>query len=221
MNKIISELTKKYGHVGSYVLLTPNSFSVFGNETNDDMVVLGKCNYLRSELVINSEITETKDKDLKFLISKVESLTETSAYASFQLTGDAIKQIKNCINKIDATHLRIHNIENSVRVSIFDCRKYLDNSRIQRKITQSIRYYDSDNANIGSDFTVTINASSFTKLPVQDMSIRINKNGICQFEPLKDDVKFLLKDQEIVEPVTNFFSDRLGCQISFSFHPKS
>jgi hypothetical protein len=134
MNKIISELTKKYGHVGSYVLLTPKSFSVFGNETNDDMVVLGKCKYLRSELVINSEITEAKDKDLKFLISKVESLTETSAYASFQLTGDAIKQIKNCINKIDATHLRIHTIGNSVRVSIFDCRKYLDNSRIQGKL---------------------------------------------------------------------------------------
>jgi hypothetical protein len=221
MSKIITELSKKYSHIGSYVLLTPKSFTVFGNESNDDMVLTGKSKSQFSQLVINSRITNTNNKDLKFLVSKFESLTESSAYASFQLTSDALKQIKDCVNKIDATHLRIHNINNSVRVSIFNYRKFSAGNQIQRKITQGIRYYDSDNANIGSNFTATVNASSFMKLPIQDMSIRINKNGICQFEPLKDEVKYLLRDQEIVEPISTFFSDRLACQISFLFHPKS
>jgi hypothetical protein len=221
MNKSATEISKKYSHIGQHVLLTPNTFAVFGNGINDDMVLIGKCKFKSNTLINNNEVIDIDDKDLNFLESKVNSLTYSSAYASFQLTEDAMKTIKNCIKKIDATHLRIHDIENSIRVSIFDLRKFLDNSRIQRRNTQKIRYYDSDNANIGSSFTSTVNAFSFMKLPAQDTSIRINKNGICEFEPLKDDVKYLLRDQEIIEPNTVFFSDRLDCQISFSFHPKT
>lgn len=221
MNKTVTEIYRKYGHIGLHFLLTPNIFAVFGNEANDDMVLVGKCNFKSSQLIRETEVIDINIKDLNFLESKVNSLTYSSAYANFQLTEDAMKVIKNCIKKIDATHLRIHDIENSIRVSIFDLRKFLDNSRIQRKNTQKIRYYDSDNADIGSSFTATVSAFSFMKLPAQDTSIRINKNGICEFEPLKDDVKYLLRDQEIIEPNTVFFSDRLDCQISFSFHPKT
>ena len=227
MNKTISELIKKYSHIGSYLLLTPNSFVVFGNQsekgskTNDDMVLLGKCKYRHTQLVLNSKVIDHKEDDLKFLNSKVESLIESSAYASFNVSESGLKRIKKCIKDIGATHLRIHNIDNSVRISIFDYRQFLGNSRIQRKTSQKIRYYDSDNAKVEGNFTSTVYASSFLKLPIKDTIVRINKNGICQFEPIQDDLKYLMRDQDIIEPVTTFFSDRLLCQISLALLPNS
>jgi len=227
MNKTISELSKKYSHIGSYLLLTPNSFVIFGNQSeevsksNDDMVILGKCKYRHTQLVINSKVIDHKEDELKLLNSKVESLIESSAYGSFLLAENGIKKIKKCIKNIDATHLRIHNVATSVRISIFDYRQFLDKSRIQRKVSQKIRYYDSDNANVGDDFTVTINAASFLKLPIKDTIVRINTNGICQFEPIQDDLKYLMRDQDIIEPITTFFSDRLDCQISLALLPNS
>jgi hypothetical protein len=172
-------------------------------------------------LVLHSKVTDRKEDDLKILYSKVESLIKSSAYASVNVSESGIKRIKKCIKDIDATHLRIHNIDNSVRISIFDYRQFLGNSRIQRKTSQKIRYYESDNAKVEDNFTSTVYATSFLKLPVKDMIVRINKNGICQFEPVDDDLKYLMRDQDIIEPVTTFFSDRLLCQISFSLHPNS
>ncbi len=221
MNKTSKEILKKYGNVGSYVLLNKNMFAVFGNESNNDLVLVGTGKNNQVDFLIDGNSAGINQTTLLALSKSVDTLTSSSAFATFLLTSNAMGLIKETIKKLDATHLRIHNLGSLVRISIFDYRKYLPNSLIQRANTQKIKYYETDNANIGSDFTCTIFASSFLKLLNQDMNIRVGKNGICQFEPLKENIKFLLRDQEIVEPVTTFFSDRLGCQISLSLAPKS
>lgn len=221
MIKTPFEILKKYGHVGSYILVTPKSFAIFGNELNDDIVAVGIRKSGSTKLLVGSNAAEISETALLSLSRAVDTLTASSAFATFLLTSNAMGLIKETAKKLTATHLRIHNIGNSVRVSIFDYRQYLPNSLIQRKNTHKIKYYDTGNANIGKDFTCTINAISFLKLPNQDMNIRVGTNGICQFEPLNESVKYLLRDQEIIEPVTTFFSDRLACQISLSLDPKS
>lgn len=221
MNKASKEILKKYGNVGSYALLNNNKFAVFGNEANDDLVVVGTGKNNAVDFLIDGNSARINKTTLLALSKSLDSLTAASAFATFLLTSNAMGLLKETVKKLDATHMRIHNIGNFVRISIFDYRKYLPSTLIKRANTQKIKYYDTDNANIGSDFTCTIFASSFLKLPNQDMNIRIGTNGICQFEPLKENVKYLLRDQEIIEPVTTFFSDRLGCQISLSLAPKS
>lgn len=221
MKKSTSDLIKKYENIGPYALIDTNLFTFFGNEFNDDLVVSGKCKNANLEFLVDGVSAKINKTDLLSLSKSIDSLSKTSAFASFQLTSNAIGLIKETVRKIDATHLRIHNISNLVRISIFDYRKFLPKSLIQRAITQKIRYYETKNANIASDFSCTLFADSFLKLSNQDMNIRVGKNGICQFEPIKDSVKFLFRDQEIIEPVATTFSDRLGCQISLSLVPKS
>lgn len=221
MNKTSTEILQKYSNVGSFALLNKNKFALFGNESNDDLVVIGTSKHHDVDFFIDGNSARINKKTLLALSNSVDSLTASSAFATFLMTSNVIRLLKETIKKLNATHLRIHNIENLIRISIFDYRKFLPNSMIQRENTQKIKYYETDNANIGGDFTCTIFASSFNKLPNQDMNIRVGKNGICQFEPLNEKVKFLFRDQEIVEPITTFFSDRLGCQISLSLAPKS
>ena len=221
MNKTVGEISKKYGHIGSYLLMTPKSFAVFGNESSDDIVVVGTGKNANTKFLIDGRLVEINKTALLTLLQAVDTLTASSAFATVLLTSDAMGLIKETVKKLDATHLRIHNFGNLVRISIFDYRKFLPNSLIQRAITQKIKYYDTDNANIGSNFTCTLNANSFLKLPNQDMNIRVGTNSICQFEPLNENVKYLLRDQEIIEPVMTFLSARLERQISLSLAPKS
>jgi hypothetical protein len=223
MTKEVQELSSKFSNIGTHILMSKNSFALFGNENNDDLVVTGSCKYNSTKPTLftsNNAVTVT-NKDIEFLKESVNSLTQSSAYAVFQISGVGIRLIKDAISKIDATHLRIHTYEDTIRISIFDYRKFLNSSRIARSNTQKILYYDCDNSNIGSEFSTTITASSFNKLTNQDMTVRINENGVCQFEPLKDDIKYLLRDQEVFEPVSTTFSDLLGCQISLSLAPNS
>lgn len=221
MTKTTTEIRKKYGHVGPYLLMTPKSFAVFGNESNDDIAVLGNNNNANIKFLVDGNVAEINKTALLALSKTIDTLTATSAFATVLLTSNAMSLIKETVKKLDATHIRIYNIGSLVRFSIFDYRKFISNSLIQRAITQKVRYYDTDNANIGSNFTCTILTNSFLKLPNQNMNIRVGTNGICQFEPIKEDVKYLLRDQEVIEPVTTFFSDRLECQISLSLDPKS
>jgi hypothetical protein len=223
MIKQVEELSSKFSNIGTHVLMSKNSFAIFGNENNDDLVVTGSCKYnsTKPSLFTNNNAVSVTNKDIEFLKESVKSLTQSSAYAVFQVSEVGIRLIKDAITKIDATHLRIHTHEDSIRISIFDYRKFLDSSRIARSNTQKILYYDCDNVNIDSGFSTTITASSFNKLINQDMTVRINENGISQFEPLKHDIKYLFRNQDVFEPVSTTFSARLGCQISLSLAPNS
>jgi len=51
--------------------------------------------------------------------------------------------------------------------------------------------------------------------------VEVGTNGICVLTHEDSGYMYLLRDQELVQPVINFFSDRLGQEISLSFVPNS
>jgi hypothetical protein len=216
-----SKLINRYKSVGDHLLLTPKTFVIFGNIENDDLLLIGinksttsPCLYYKEE---KQKLNSDKCLDL---LNKVEMLSKSSAYAMLTLTDDTIRLIKDTIGKLNATHIRLYDYENKLRISVFDYRNYIQSARIDRKTSQKILYLDLD-SRITQSFSFTIDASSFGKLINQDYLVRIGINNICEFSPLKDEVKYLLRDQEVIEPVTTFFSDRLACRISLSLDPKS
>ena len=54
-----------------------------------------------------------------------------------------------------------------------------------------------------------------------DLDVGIGRNKICVFTDEDTGDMCLLRDQELVQPVIGFFSDRLGQEISLVFPAKS
>lgn len=213
---------QKYANLGSFVLISSTSFVVFGDEDNNDMILVGnfKTKIHDTSLFHDNVKVDVGYKECDKLLESALALTYSSANAMFLITDDEIKLIKSAINDVDATHIRIHAENNKVRISVFDYRKFIESTRINRKQSQKLLYLEMDDES-DSEFSHTINANSFNKLPVKDYLVRVGDNSICEFAPMNENVKYLFRDQQIIEPLTTFYSTKVNQSISFVFHPKS
>jgi hypothetical protein len=212
--------TNNLDKLGSAVIRVGNSFAVFGSKKTDDMVVIGKDkgSKTRPSLHISSIKQKVTDDEVVGLFNKLQSLRQTNANAIFVLTSENIKRIKNSIKLLDATHIRIWTSENRITVTVFDCRDFEFDRRISRKNSLKINYLDIETRTF-ENFTFTLNADSFSKLPSTDCNFRIGKNGVTEVSPIDGDIFYLIRDQQLVEPVTVFESQSVGKDIAFLFHP--
>ena len=139
-----SSIIKKHGNLGSYVLVSPNSFVVFGDEDNNDMILIGitKSKTNETTLFHKNIKVDVKNQECNKLLERVHALTYSSANSMFLITDDEIKLIKNAIDDVDATHIRIHAENNKVRISVFDYRKFIESTRINRKQSQKLLYLE-------------------------------------------------------------------------------
>ena len=219
---MMSNIIKKYQGIGSHLLTASNYFAVFGDvNKNDDLIVLGNLKEKVSPLLYKNKIKENYSKSMcAELLINVQKLTQSSAYTLISLSQKDVWLLKKEIVRINATHLRLHNHDGNLRISIFDIRRFNEVGRIKRKVNHNTTYMDFYQPTT-TEYSCTIFASSFIKLKDEDYRVRINTNDICQFESSNDDVKYLMRNQKIVEPMTVFHSNLLNLDICFVFHPKT
>ncbi len=212
--------TTNLDSLGSAVIRVAKSFAVFGHKKTDDMVIIGKEKGIKSKpsLHVSSITQKVTDDEVVGLFNKLQSLRQTNATAIFTLTSENIKRIKNSIKLLDATHVRVWASENRITVTVFDCRDFEFDRRIGRKNSLKINYLDIETRTF-ENFTFTFNADSFTKLPSADCNFRIGQNGVTEVSPIDGDVSYLIRDQQLIEPVTVFDSKSVGKGIAFLFHP--
>ena len=212
--------TTNLDSLGSAVIRVANSFAVFGHKKTDDMVIIGKEKGIKSKpsLHVSSITQKVTDDQVVGLFNKLQSLRQTNANAIFTLTSENIKRIKNSIKLLDATHVRVWASENRITVTAFDCRDFEFDRRIGRKNSLKIKYLDIETRTF-ENFTFTFNAESFVKLPSVDCNFRIGQNGVTDVSPIDGDVSYLIRDQQLIEPVTVFDSKSVGKGIAFLFHP--
>ena len=212
--------TTNLDKLGSAVIRVANSFAVFGHKKTDDMVIIGKEKGIKSKpsLHVSSITQKVTDDQVVGLFNKLQSLRQTNANAIFTLTSENIKRIKNSIKLLDATHVRVWASENRITVTAFDCRDFEFDRRIGRKNSLKIKYLDIETRTF-ENFTFTFNAESFVKLPSVDCNFRIGQNGVTDVSPIDGDVSYLIRDQQLIEPVTVFDSKSVGKGIAFLFHP--
>jgi hypothetical protein len=222
MNNKFLDSIEKHLSFGSHLLVRSNQFVIFGGEQHDDTMLKGrlKFNNTKNILYHKGEKVEVDSQSCIDLFNQTEKLIHSSAYALFTLTDNDLKKIKFSVKEINGTHIRIHNHHSKLRISIFDIKKFNDSTRLSRKNSNSIRYIELNSREV-YDFSFTIFADSIKKLPSSDYQIRVGHNGICQFEPLKEEVKYYFRDQKLVEPLTVFHSELVGQDIAFVFHPNS
>lgn len=219
MNKVeLQFFTALRKHCCQILLIPPSRFIGIGGEETDDMIISGsiKSNFKKvGELSEDGQIYSFDlDSDL---IPFIDSCLNSDSVSLFSLTDNRIKAIKLAIKALDATHIRFYHKGGSVWVNIFDYRCFLYDYRIKKQ-----HPFEVGTLNLSKrsemDFSFTMNAKSFTKILQQDYSVRIGDNGYAEFssaEPNNFSFYYLIRAQEVVEPVVEFFNDQLGSNICF------
>lgn len=222
MTHLPSRIIAKYSSIGSCVLYAPpSSWTVFGDDDLDDLVIRwsenGKSS--RPSLWQYGKVVDVPGQNCLNLNDTVKQLANASAFGSFGLGDDHIAVIKQTLDKHEATHVRFVCSDKKMEVRVFDYRQFVTR-RIKRKNTfqvQTIQLRDAKSA----DFTFTLKARSFKRLDLSNYQVRVGRNGIVAFSSTKDEITYLIRDQDIHEPVATFFSPILNQQIAFVPVPKS
>ena len=216
----ITEFIESKKNAGSHILLTPDSYAIFGKEKFDDLVQIGQ-HKLRNPPVSlykkDKRVVVTVD-ELQRLFQQVVALKQTAANAFFTIYSDDVKRIKKSITSLDATHIRIWSDGQKVNVTIFDCRDFNFHSRIGRKDSLRLNYLKLDTTMVNT-FSITLNTNSIKKIATDDWNLRVGTNGVTEIKPFSNSDSYLIRDQRLIEPVTVFDSASVGQRISFQFHP--
>ena len=213
-------LLTQYGTDRKQVLFCKTHFAVFSQEKHADLIIVGRCqSQTKASLYSGSTLTATPSADCQHLWAKVEELSLTRAVTSFSLSALVMQKLRKAIKELNATHLRFYNEGNTLKIVVFDYVKFHAEYRLPRKISQTVRYHETSVV-VRDDFRITLLASSFDTLPSDYLDFRIGENGVCQVNYAKNDLKYLMRDQKLVEPMTVFHSPRVDRNICFVFAPK-
>jgi len=204
------------------VLFFKNKFYFNGLNNFDDLLIKGNLKTKKPQataiLFRHKQPEELNDnkKDIINLVQKNENLTNVGAITSIFLEKQTIKDIQRVIKKSNSTYLRIFNNEKSIQISIFDYRQFIPRTRLLRQ--KSFQYYNLPTSEEQVEkFSKTIKADSFLMLPNIDLWLRINQNSIITFTDEDTETKYLIREQDINEPVCNFVNPKINKSITFVF----
>ena len=204
------------------VLFFNNKFYFNGINNFDDLLIKGNLKTKKSQVVSilyrhkQPEEVNNNKKEIVNLVQKNENLTNVGAITSIFLGKQTIKDIQQVIKKSNSTYLRIFNNEKNIQISIFDYRQFIPRTRLLRQ--RSFQYYNLPTSEEQVEkFSKTIKANSFLMLPNIDLWLRINQNNIITFSDEDTETKYLIREQDINEPVCNFVNPKINKPITFVF----
>lgn len=204
------------------VLFFNNKFYFNGINNFDDLLIKGNLKTKKSQVVSilyrhkQPEEVNNNKKEIVNLVQKNENLTNVGAITSIFLGKQTIKDIQQVIKKSNSTYLRIFNNEKNIQISIFDYRQFIPRTRLLRQ--RSFQYYNLPTSEEQVEkFSKTIKANSFLMLPNTDLWLRINQNNIITFSDEDTETKYLIREQDINEPVCNFVNPKINKPITFVF----
>jgi len=219
--ELYKTLLNKFKNNGK-VLFFNNKFYFNGINNFDDLLIKGNLKTKKSQVVSilyrhkQPEEVNNNKKEIVNLVQKNENLTNVGAITSIFLGKQTIKDIQQVIKKSNSTYLRIFNNEKNIQISIFDYRQFIPRTRLLRQ--RSFQYYNLPTSEEKVEkFSKTIKANSFLMLPNTDLWLRINQNNIITFSDEDTETKYLIREQDINEPVCNFVNPKINKPITFVF----
>ena len=200
-------------------LITASAEVTFVAGRSRDFVSIKRSDYRGKSILLNGDLdTKTSASDCKSLLQEVENLSRSNAYTSFSLPSGVVQKLKDSIRKLTATHVRLFNDGDKLRIVVFDYVKFHSSYRLPRKTSNLVRYHDTRIV-AHDDFSTTFLAQSLARLPTVNLQIRVGENGISQVSTDKGDMTYLIRDQGLREPMAVFDSPQVGHRICFVFHP--
>lgn len=223
MSSAAQSLFTRFGALVTHVLIhAPDQFVAFGSPSFDDLVIRGslETRSKTSGLFTAHGHSADSPERCQELFDMVRDLTDQGSAGTFNLTVAQMKNIQQCVQKIDATHVRFHSARNGIHVSIFDFRRFEYESRIVRgkEVRLVLDTLSKQDAYV---FSATLIASSFKKLFADSYSVSIGRNGIVKMSASKSDLDYLIRDQDYIEPVCFSANEQFASEISLWLHSKS
>ena len=223
MSSAAQSLFTRFGAFVTHVLIqAPDQFVAFGSLGFDDLVIRGslETRSKTSGLFTAHGHSADSPERCRVLFDMVRDLTDQGSAGTFNLTVAQMKNIQQCVQKIEATHVRFHSARNGILVSIFDFRRFEYESRIVR--SKEVRLVlDTLSKQDAYVFSATLIASSFKKLLADSYSVSIGRNGIVKMSASKSDLDYLIRDQDYIEPVCFSANEQFASEISLWLHSKS
>ena len=202
-----------------FQLLTVGVEVTFIGGRSRDLISVQRVSLRGKSILLNGDLdTKTSASDCKSLLQEVENLSRSNAYTSFSLPSGVVQKLKDSIRKLTATHVRLFNDSDKLRIVVFDYVKFHSSYRLPRKTSNLVRYHDTRIV-AHDDFSTTFLTQSFARLPTENLQIRVGENGISQVSTDKGGMTYLIRDQGLKEPMAVFDSPRVGHRICFVFHP--
>ena len=223
MSSAAQSLFTRFGALVTHVLIhAPDQFVAFGSPGFDDLIIRGSLDTRSKTSGLFTAHGHSADSPERCqeLFDMVRDLTDQGSAGTFNLTVAQMKNIQQCVQKIDATHVRFHSARNGIHVSIFDFRRFEYESRIVR--SKEVRLVlDTLSKQDAYVFSATLIASSFKKLLADSYSVSIGRNGIVKMSASKSDLDYLIRDQDYIEPVCFSANEQFASEISLWLHSKS
>ena len=218
--KEINIIIETYFH-SSTILFHDGKFVAFGDEPSDDFVYIGPTHKVKgSSIYSNGKKTDTDESKCSELFNKVYDLCDDTKICSFTLSSFQIVFIQKTIKTYDATHVVLYSDDSGIFINFYDIRKCVPEGRMNRSHETRLLVHKLSSLK-KNHFKITLNSWSFKMIPSMDLDVGIGRNKICVFTDEDTGDMYLLRDQELVQPVIGFFSDRLGQGIAFVFPAKS
>ena len=203
----------------SNILFHDGKFVAFGDEPSDDFVLIGSTQTVKgSSIYKDGKKTDSDESKCSGLFRNVLDLCDDSKICYFNLKSFQIQFIQKTITAYDASHIVLYSDDDGIFVNFYDVRKCVPEGRMNRSHETRLLVHKLSSMK-KKHFKMTLNSWSFKMVPSLDLEVEVGTNGICVLTHEDSGYMYLLRDQELIQPVINFFSDRLGQEISLSFVP--
>ena len=223
MSVAVKQLSGRFGSLVGHILINePDQFVAFGSADHDDIVIRGSLETRSKTFGLFTAHGPTIDslERCQMLFGMIRDLTDQGFHGTFNITASQVTNIKQCIQKMDATHVRFHSERDGIHVSIFDFRRFEYASRIPR--SKEVRLVvDTLSKQDAYAFTATVMASTFLKLPHDSFSVGIGRNGIIKMSASNAVLDYLVRDQAISEPVSFTANAQLASEIALWLQTKT
>ena len=223
MSVVVKQLLGRFGSLVSHVLISePDQFVAFGSADHDALVIRGSLETRSKSFGLFTAHGPTSDslERCQMLFRMIRDLTDQGFHGTFNLPASQVTNIKQCIQKMYATHVRFHSEKNGIHVSIFDARRFDYENRIVRG--QEVRLVvDTLSKQDAYSFSTTLTSATFLKLMADSYSVSIGRNNITRLSGNNSSLDYLIRNQEFTEPVSFSSTEQFDSEIALWLHSNS
>ncbi len=199
-----------------HIIFANGKYIALGNNQFSDLAKIGLVKKIKTFTeYIDGDVLIEPGPESKEIYTKIQDLYDPRLIGSFRIQSHQVRFLQKTIKLFKATHIKIYGDQDGIFVNFFDILRSISEARMNRKHETRLLVHQLRNQPVES-FEITFNAGSFNVLPANSYHIGIGDNKVGIFTNDESNETYLFRDPEVVQPVIQAFSDRLGQYISLS-----
>lgn len=200
-------------HQDDLYLISPSDYLVMWLKDTMEMISRRPMSGLKHSSTCSDPLMSEIDQ--RRFLSDLEEKVSSSTKASFVINDAYMSALRDTIRLCNATHVRFYSDGDSVKVVVFDLRKYVDAIGLPLSKNRSVYEKIIKGTNHVPKFSFSMRVETFLKLAENGSDIEILQNGLGIFVGLEENLECFVRDQKIREPLIKFTNEKLDREIVF------